>query len=66
MFKAQRRIEEDLMRAKSAVGLVDYQARSWKGWHRHQPLALIATWVVMQKSGQTIQAKALTIPQVSG
>jgi len=44
VFKAQHRIEECLQRAKGEAGLADYEVRTWRGWHHHQALALVATW----------------------
>lgn len=42
--KAEHRIEECLQRAKSQVGLADYEVRNWLGWHHHQTLSLLAGW----------------------
>jgi SRSO17 transposase len=44
VFKAQHRVEECLQRAKGEAGLADYEVRTWRGWHHHQVLALVATW----------------------
>jgi len=44
VFKAEHRIEECLQRAKGEAGLADYEVRTWRGWHHHQALALVATW----------------------
>ena len=43
-FKAEHRIEECLQRAKGEAALADYEVRTWRGWHHHQALALVATW----------------------
>jgi SRSO17 transposase len=50
VFKAQHRIEECLKRAKGEAGLADYQVRTWKGWHHHQTLSLLATWFLTQET----------------
>ena len=50
MFKAEHRIEDCLRRAKGEAGLADYQVRTWKGWHHHQTLALMATWFLTQET----------------
>lgn len=47
--KAEHRIEECLQRAKSEAGLSQYQVRTWKGWHHHQTLSLLATWFLTQE-----------------
>jgi SRSO17 transposase len=44
VFKAEHRIEECLQRAKGEAGLADYEVRTWRGWHHHQALALVAAW----------------------
>jgi len=48
--KAARRIEECLQRAKSEAGLSDYEVRTWRGWHHHQTLSLIAAWFLTQEA----------------
>jgi SRSO17 transposase len=42
--KSAHRVEECLKRAKGEAGLADYEVRTWRGWHHHQALSLIATW----------------------
>ena len=48
-FGAEHRIEECLRRAKGEAGLAQYQVRTWKGWHHHQTLTLLATWFLTQE-----------------
>jgi SRSO17 transposase len=48
--KAAHRIEECLHRAKSEAGLADYEVRTWRGWHHHQTLSLLATWFLTQET----------------
>jgi SRSO17 transposase len=50
VFKAQHRVEECLQRAKGEGGLGDYEVRTWRGWHHHQALALVATWFLTQEA----------------
>ena len=50
VFKAEHRIEDCLRRAKGEAGLADYQVRTWKGWHHHQTLALMATWFLTKET----------------
>jgi SRSO17 transposase len=56
--KAAHRIEECLHRAKSEAGLADYEVRTWRGWHHHQTLSLLATWFLTQETrrGKKIHA----------
>ena len=50
--KAEHRVEECLQRAKSDAGLADYEVRTWRGWHHHQTLSLVATWFLTQEARQ--------------
>ena len=47
---AHRRIEQCIKRGKSEAGLADYQVRTWKGWHHHVTLSLIATWFLVNEA----------------
>ena len=49
VLAAEHRIEECLRRAKGEAGLAQYQVRTWRGWHHHQILTLIATWFLTQE-----------------
>jgi SRSO17 transposase len=65
VYKAEHRVEDCLKRAKSEAGLGDYQVRTWKGWHHHQCLSLLATWFLTQETRRgKVQTPALTVPQV--
>ncbi len=48
--KAAHRVEECLKRAKGEAGLADYEVRTWRGWHHHQALSLIATWFLVAEA----------------
>lgn len=48
--KAEHRIEECLQRAKGEAGLADYEVRTWRGWHHHQTLSLLAAWFLTQEA----------------
>lgn len=48
--KAAHRIEECIQRSKSEAGLADYEVRTWRGWHHHQTLSLIATWFLVTEA----------------
>jgi SRSO17 transposase len=50
--KAAHRIEECFERAKGEAGLADYEVRTWRGWHHHQTLSLLATWFLTQETRQ--------------
>ncbi len=56
--KAEHRIEECIQRSKSEAGLADYEVRTWRGWHHHQTLSLIATWFLVTevRRGKKIHA----------
>jgi len=56
--KAAHRIEECFQRAKSESGLADYEVRTWRGWHHHQTLSLIATWFLTQETRRGKKANA--------
>lgn len=45
--KAEHRIEECIQRGKGEAGLADYEVRTWRGWHHHQTLSLIASWFLV-------------------
>lgn len=47
--KAHHRIEHCIQRAKSEAGLADYQVRTWRGWHHHITLSLVATWFLIRE-----------------
>jgi SRSO17 transposase len=59
VLKAEHRIEECFRRAKSEAGLSDYEVRTWRGWHHHQALSLIATWFLTQETrrGKNVDAR---------
>ena len=44
VFKAEHRVEECWQRAQGEAGPADDEVRTWRGWHHHQALALVATW----------------------
>lgn len=46
---AEHRIEECLRRAKGEAGLAQYQVRTWRGWHHHQTLTLLAAWFLTRE-----------------
>ena len=48
--KAAHRVEECFRRGKSEAGQADYQVRSWRGWHHHQTLSLLAAWFLNQET----------------
>jgi SRSO17 transposase len=64
VFNASHRIEECLRRAKSESGLAHYQVRTWRGWHHHQTLTLIATWFLTREKRRA--EKKGTVPLGSG
>jgi hypothetical protein len=52
-----------LQRAKGEAGQADYEVRTWRGWHHHQALALVATWFLTMESRRGKKwTPALTVP----
>jgi SRSO17 transposase len=45
--QAAHRMEECLQRRKREAGLADDEVRHWTGWHHHQTLSLLATWLLV-------------------
>jgi hypothetical protein len=44
---------------------MDYQVRTWEGWHHQQAWSLVATWFLTQETRRgKKRAPALTVPQV--
>ena len=60
VFNAEHRVEHCLQRAKGEAGLSHYEVRTWRGWHHHQTLSLIATWFLTQEArwGKNVDAGA--------
>src|SRR5262249_28771620 len=65
VIKAGACIEACFKRGKGAVGMDEYQVRTWEGWHHHMALSLIAVWFLIGEThrGQQV-TPALTLPQV--
>jgi SRSO17 transposase len=62
---AAHRVEEGIKRSKGEAGLADYEVRTWRGWHHHQALLLIATWfLVLETRRGKKWTPALTVPQI--
>jgi SRSO17 transposase len=59
---AEHRIEECLRRAKGEAGLAQYQVRTWKGWHHHQTLTLLATWFLTHEKRRGEKKSPLSFP----
>lgn len=53
------RVEETIKRAKSEAGLSHYEVRTWRGWHHHQTLSLMAVFflVLEAQRGKKIDAR---------
>lgn len=64
VLNAEHRVEECLRRAKGESGLAQYQVRTWRGWHHHQTLTLIATWFLTQEKRRG--EKGGPVPLASG
>lgn len=50
---------------KQLVGMGDYEVRSWKGWHHHMTMCILAHFfLVKMKLKHTEKSPLLTVPQV--
>lgn len=58
---AEHRVEECLRRAKGESGLAQYQVRTWRGWHHHQTLTLIATWFLTQEKRRGEKGRPMSL-----
>ena len=61
VLSAEHRVEECLRRAKGESGLAQYQVRTWRGWHHHQTLTLIATWFLTQEKRRGEKGVAVSL-----
>jgi SRSO17 transposase len=61
VLNAEHRVEECFRRAKSESGLAQYQVRTWRGWHHHQTLTLIATWFLTQEKRRGEKGVAMSL-----
>ena len=58
-------VETSIEHGKSEVGLDHYETRTWRGWHHHMTLTLLALhFLVRLRLKLKDQAPALTVPQV--
>jgi len=48
--RAAHRVEECFRRGKGEAGLADSQVRTWRGWHHHQTLSLLAAWFLNREA----------------
>ena len=65
VIKAGTCIEASFQRGKGEAGMDAYQVRTWKGWHHHMALTLIAVWFLISETHRGQQwTPALTLPQV--
>jgi SRSO17 transposase len=58
-------VEECFEAAKQEVGLADYEVRSWRGWHRHATLAMLALVLLAGLRARLNAAKGGGAPPVS-
>ena len=57
-------VEECFEAAKQEVGLADYEVRSWRGWHRHVTLAMLALALLAGLRARLNVAKGGGVPPV--
>jgi len=58
-------IEDTFKLAKGQVGLDHYEVRSWRGWHRHITLALLALAALVVGTGERGRARPAAAPSTS-
>ena len=61
VLRAEHRVEECLRQAKGESGLAQYQVRTWRGWHHHQTLTLIATWFLTQEKRRGEKGRPMSL-----
>ncbi len=54
-------LEECFLRAKQEVGLADYEGRSWRGFHHHMTLIMLAHWFLVLQSRRTTKENRLRL-----
>lgn len=67
LFRQMQRywVERAFQNAKQQLGLHQYQVRSWKAWHHHIALTLMALHFVLQiQKQQAAQMPLLSIPDI--
>lgn len=58
-------VETSIEEGKGEVGMDDYQTRSWRGWHHHMTMTLLAHFFLVRlRLKLQDRAPALTVPQV--
>lgn len=58
-------IETCFETGKQLLGMGDYEVRSWRGWHHHMTLVILAHFFLVRLQGRMKKkAPALTVPQV--
>jgi len=58
-------VETSIEEGKGEVGMDDYQTRSWRGWHHHVTMTLLAHFFLVRlRLKFREQAPALTVPQI--
>jgi SRSO17 transposase len=63
---ARHWVEDCFERAKGEVGLDHYEVRSWRGWHHHMTLGLLALYfLVLEQRRLNQSTPALTLQQSS-
>lgn len=53
-------IEQDIQAGKGECGLDEYETRSWRGWHHHTILSLLALWFLALQRQRLGEKRAST------
>jgi SRSO17 transposase len=57
------RVEQDYQQMKEELGLDHFEGRSWRGWHHHVSLVMLAHAFLRLEQGRTGKKQRWTLPQ---
>jgi SRSO17 transposase len=57
------KVEQDYQQLQEELGLDHYQGRSWKGWHHHVTLVMLAHAFLTLEGSRSKKTSGWTLPQ---